>query len=240
MADEEFRRAALNQWFSGAASSVVPWKIWKSVCRKSPTPGGILDVEGHVFLGVAGHADRRSSFVVACVQGWVEILRVDEGVNWVCDWLVRFSEMRKVRGVTVVSSRTGTVAPQVELAGEYRVNVDMLTVARVSAACGRLYDGCVNENVSDRVSVVGNDFFDDAMRAGVRKWVSGGWVWACPDVVDGDVSPLLAAGMAYDGWCRAEEAPGVVPPTVFIPDSDQAGWDDDFKEDVDSWRSVFL
>lgn len=239
MPDREFRRAALNQPYMNEASSVVPWDYWQKVCTASPSKGGVLDVEGPVWVAVDSHPDRRCAFVAICVSGWVQVVCEGEGVDWLAEWLVTFAEIRRRRGVTVVASKTSAVAAQVLVAESRGVKTDLRAVGQVAAACGGLYDACLSRG-RFTVKVVRDDVLDDAMRAGCRRWTSGGWVWAPNDRDGEDVSALTAAALAFDGWRRAEEAPPLRLPTVWLPhgSGDGESVDARLEAEVREWQTL--
>jgi len=239
--ESEFRRACLNQWYVGAAATVIPWKVWRSVCVPRPGAGGVLDaVGGRVWLSVEAHPDRRSAVVVVCVSGWVEAVKSGVGVSWVADWVTEFARRRRARGVTVVGAKNSAVGAQIGLAEARGVDVDWRLWGQVAAACGRLYDAALESDSEPVVKVVRSDVLDAAMRSGRRKWVSGGWVWAVPDrESDGDVSAVMAAALAFDGWARAEEAPPARPPSVWSPAVDaDPGADGRLAAEVAEWAKV--
>jgi len=239
MPDKEFRRAALNQMYMNEASSIVPWDYWQKVCVGSPSKGGVLDVEGPVFVGVEAHPDRRSTFICVSVSGWVQVVCEGEGVDWLAEWLISFNEIRGRRGMTVVAAKASTVAAQLLVAESRGVKIDLRTIGQVAAACGGFYDACLSRGRFG-VRVVRDDVLDDAMRAGCRRWTSGGWVWAPADKDGEDVSALMAAALAFDGWRRAEEAPPMRLPTVWLPKSGNGNGEVDarLEEEIREWQSL--
>lgn len=194
MPDGEFRRAMLNQW-TRSAESVFPEGVWEAVQSSTASPG-----QGLVFA-VDVPLNRVSAVIVSAdSSGALEVVDQRPGTSWVAG---RLSELVRSHGGPVFLDGSGPAAGLVDVLGREGVQVTALKLGEMQAACSQFFDA-----VADGLVLVRNDGLLDSSVAGVvRRVVGDSWVWG-RSKSDVDISPLVAATVAFSG---ARSGAGVVP-----------------------------
>jgi hypothetical protein len=184
MSEGEFRRAMLNQW-TVSEERVIPAALWNAACSESVAPDGNLTISLDVNPQRSG-----ASVCIADESGRVELVQHASGVGWV---VARATELAKKYDADVALDSYG---PAGSLTGEIEaegITVHAYTTREMTHACGAFYDGIADGKVKIRRHVA----LDAASAAARKRQVQDAWLWGRRDAAE-DVSPLIAATIAYD------------------------------------------
>jgi hypothetical protein len=203
LADEQYRRERLGILAPIGGESYIPAKAWKS-CRDEKLAEMVVNGEvieqklSRVALAVDAPPDR--SYASVCVAGtrvdgslFVELLRRDEGMDWVAAYLRELWDTSEEGRVPIYADGQGSIAA---LGMEFRMaKVRVIHPPRdvYRKACGLFYDRVVQGTVAHK----GDPDLDAAVAAAQPSSPKEKlWAWTAKGV---DVSPLVAATLAVHG-----------------------------------------
>lgn len=185
MADNEFRRAFLNQQ-TKADDRVIPATLWADVCDPNVVASGDL------VFALEANEDRLGGCVVACSRGELPVLEVVDHRRGNPSWLVeRARELAASHpGAAFAVSPRGPMGPLLPSLERVGVRLVLVPPNELASASGRFFDAVVERQVRVRREPV----LDAAVAAAVKRQTGESWVWGRR--AQEDVSPLLAATVA--------------------------------------------
>lgn len=186
----EFRRAFLNQ-LTLADDRVIPRTAWDLVC-------GDYECAAAVF-GVDVNPERSAAAVVAAGGGTVEVVKYLAGVGWLIPELERLTREYGCRVVLDAAGPAGSFVADLERS---QIPFEVLAPKDATRATGCFYDAVVN----DKIRVRRDRDLDDAVAAAARRPVGDAWTWG-RKTSRADISPLVAATLAFWSTAQAEEVP---------------------------------
>lgn len=190
MAEGEFRRAFLNQWTS-SDERVIPAALWNAACTDDVCP------DGRLVVALDVNPERSAaSICVADDSGRVELVDQAAGVGWVVASVVEIAKQFDADVVLDSYGPAGSLAAEIEAEG---ITVHAYAAKDMTAACGRFYDAVADGKVKIRRHVA----LDAAAAAARKRTVGDSWLWGRKDSAE-DVSPLIAATLAYDKASTSE------------------------------------
>lgn len=186
----EWRRAGLNQWVSGAADPVFPAEVWADL--------GDVDsqISGEMVFGLDIPRDR-SEAVIACAgvraDGLYHVEVVDQrnGAKWVIE---RVKELQAKWGGQLVldsGSSAGSLIPDLEAAG---VNLHLMSTRDVARACG-LFRDCVMDS---QLRHIDQAPLNEAVNGAALRDLGDQQAWNRRSATS-NISPLIAATNALYG-----------------------------------------
>jgi hypothetical protein len=180
----EFRRAYCNQW-TVSKERVIPVALWNAACSDDVCP------EGHLVVALDVNPERSAaSICVADETGRVELVDQAAGVGWVVKSVVEIAKEFDADVVLDSYGPAGSLAAEIEAEG---ITVHSYAAKEMTAACGRFYDAVADGKVKIRRHIA----LDAASAAARKRTVGDSWLWGRKDSAE-DVSPLIAATLAYD------------------------------------------
>lgn len=187
---DEFDRAYLNIFQTGALDRVLPRLAWEACTdpEAAVTPGWGLWVAYDVALDGAS-----SSIVMARRHddGRVYAEHVDEGpgTGWVAD---RVRQLAQQHGGQIVADSRGPVTVVTAELRRQGVDVTELTTADVATAAGQLLAALLDQTLSVRKS----DPLDHAAAAAARRQLLDSWAVTRRSST-GNVAPVVALSFAH-------------------------------------------
>lgn len=198
MDDEDFAHERLGIWFDEEDERLFPEATWDLVCTPDARPTG-----EDLTMGVDVNPERTAAAITAVAGGELEVIEHRNGLGWVVDRAKALDE--KWEPIWAVDGSPS--APVASLLPELRdAELEIVEVAGedLAAACGKFYDAVVER----RIKIRRHPSLDRAA-AGVQKrnaGAGGGWAWVRQS--DVDISPLVAATVAW--WVEGGDAdPGI-------------------------------
>lgn len=187
----EFARAYLNQWNEAVSEQKLPAASWR----------GCLDphsmIVGPPVFCPEVSWDRSHAAIVAAgftAAGMpaVEVVKYDDGTDWVVPWLTeRRSDCR-----CVVVDRTGpagSLLPELTQPSA-GVNLKIAGARDLAQACGSLFDAVVTEQLRHR----GQSQLDSALPPAATRQLGDVWVWDRKGSPV-DIAPVVAMTLALWG-----------------------------------------
>jgi hypothetical protein len=185
-----FRRSMLNQW-TISAERVIPAALWNACCSDDVSP------DGRLVVALDVNPERSAaSIAVADETGRVELVDQAAGVGWVVASVVEIAKQFDADVVLDSYGPAGSLAAEIEAEG---ITVHSYAAKEMTAACGRFYDAVADGKVHIRRHVA----LDAASAAARKRTVGDAWLWGRKDSAE-DVSPLIAATLAYDKASTSE------------------------------------
>lgn len=134
MTEDDWRRAALNQWREVRQSDpMVDVDVWEGLLAPGAAPSGRL------VLGMAAARDRSTSAVVVSGNGVVEVIRAGSRVDWLEDSV---RGLFRAHGDDIAAVLTPARGPLVTVADNLRMDgipAMVVPVVEVADACGSLW-----------------------------------------------------------------------------------------------------
>lgn len=215
--DEVFRTECLCQWVEAVAVHPFPAGAWEAALE----PGSSIPEEARLYFGADMSADRSMASLAVCGERedgvmHVEVIGRQGGIAWVKDALAKLAA--KHGGATVaMQGRGATISSYVDdIRSIPGVEVVLCEGKDVGAWCGRFYDSvCAAMGDAPDGSVpvahLEQPVLDAAAAAAQKKSLGdGAWGWD-RRASKVDISPLVAATMAYGLATSAEPAPKEAP-----------------------------
>ncbi len=194
MAEDEFRRAFLNQWV-GSTARMIPEAAWDA-CVSSTA-----QLAGDLTLAVDTNPDRTfASICLADKFGTVELSAYGAGTSWVAPKLI---ELAKQHRATVVLDKVTSAGylPDLERAN---VRVHAISVSELTTSAAKFF-----VSIGDQVlRVRANELIDELDRSvaiAEKRPIGDAWAWRRKDL-SSDLSPLVAASLAHWGASAFEPA----------------------------------
>lgn len=205
MLPEDFAREHLGIW-DETVGGVINAQRWAAALD----PGS--QVADSVAFAVDVTPDRSMTALAvagARADGLVHVEVIDHrpGTEWVAPRLLELQQ-RWWPEATVIDAGApaGSLIPDLKLAG---VHLAEATLREYAQACGQFYDAVVD---SGTVRHIGQPELDQAVAAAAQRPLSDAWAWARKHAA-GDISPLVAATLAYWGWLGSR---GLGPDDIHI------------------------
>lgn len=182
MSEGEFLRAMLNVKAS-ADERAIPQAAWDAACDE------FAAVEQPACFAVEVTPERSAAVIVAAsADGTVEVVDHQPGVAWVVERLQAITVRHPVPVVVDSGGPAGGLAHELEAVG---VRVERLTTRQIVDACGVFFDAVLAGKVTVRRDVA----LDVAASSVTKRTVGDAWLWSRRG--DSDVSPIIAATLAY-------------------------------------------
>lgn len=182
MPDGEWRRSFGNQW-TRADERTIPAAAWDAACDE------FAAVEQPACFAVEVTPERSAAVIVAAsADGTVEVVDHQPGVAWVVERLQAITVRHPVPVVVDSGGPAGGLAHELEAVG---VRVERLATRQIVDACGVFFDAVLAGKVTVRRDVA----LDVAAASVTKRTVGDAWLWSRRG--DSDVSPIIAATLAY-------------------------------------------
>lgn len=195
MDDEQFMRERLGIWAKPGGSSAIPPRAWSQACDTTSIAGDPVafgfDVTPLRDVGVIASASRRA-------DGQIHIEIVDRrgGTDWIAG---RLEALRQRWNPVDCVYDTSSQAASVVAAPGVRRHLTGLNNRDAMAACGEFFEAIM----AGHIVHTGQGELDEAVTACRRsKGSTDLWRWSRADRSK-DISPLVAATMAYRGLIHA-------------------------------------
>ena len=198
MEEMEWRRAFGNQRTRGMFERIIPDTQWAAV--QSPIVE-VPQAPGVVF-GLDVHPERASAAICASDGKTVELIDFRPGTGWVRERVAALRD--KYSGVFVIDGGGPALSVALDLEQD-GAELHKLGNAEVAASCARMYDAIADMNVTFR----SNEVFDIAVSGLAKRPVGDRFVWA-RQVSTTDITPFVAATLAYDGAALAEQVQAAI------------------------------
>jgi phage terminase large subunit-like protein len=186
----EWRRAGLNQWVTGAAEPVFGANVWEDLVDTAS------QISGEMVFGLDIPRDR-SEAVIACAglrddgSYHVEVVDQRNGAKWV---VKRAKELQDKWGGQLVidaGSSAGSLIPDLEAAG---VNLYLMSTRDVARACGSFRDA-VTDSVLHHLD---QPSLNEAVNGAALRDLGDQQAWNRRSATS-NISPLIAATNALYG-----------------------------------------
>jgi len=197
MSDGEFRRSALNQW-TETSDRIIPAEVWRSVCSTQVAPSGAI------VLAADSDPNQTKASIVACDHdARIELVDNRPGTGWVEQRLVELSQRWQCPIALDATGALGRLAPRLEAVG---VDVRLSGSRDVAHATADFYEAVADR----RLMVRSSDLMDQAVASATKRVSGESWYWGRSSV-ERDISPLVAATIAFGVAVRPVMAdPGLV------------------------------
>ena len=183
MSDGEFRRAMLNQP-TIADDRLIGVQVWDNASSARHVP------EAPFVFAVEINPERTwASVVVAGANGVIELIEHRQGISWLLECLEKLRQHGEMRLVIDDYGPAAAYIPDIVAAG---IKVIPYKHRDVAMASTKFYD----DLYADKVKVRSHPDLDEAAAAVHKKPTGDSWVFARASAAD--VSPLIAAVLAYD------------------------------------------
>lgn len=192
MGAEEFNRERLGIWSKVGGESAIPADFWEQ-CRDEDSTAGLdlafgVDVTPLGDVASIASASWRDDGTVH-----IEIVNHEGGTGWVPG---RVSELQNAWSPVTVAYAAGGQVGRV-LGGDPGQRHKLWAMSRreFDQACGAFYEAVA----TGKIRHLGDPVLDEAVKACRRsKGMGDLWHWTRSDV-GADISPLVAASVAYHG-----------------------------------------
>lgn len=200
MADSSFRRERLGMWEQERSARILPLEDW-SACADP----NISDDEEPVAIAVDIAPTRDSASIAASgmttdAHVWVDIIENRRGTpEWIIPRLKAILEKQQARAVLIdVLSPAASLIDPLEAEG---IKVSKTGSNIMAAATAQFYDAVMSHELRhlDQVSL------NLAAAAARKRKLGDAWAWNRSNP-DADITPLVAATLAYTGrtYSRAQ------------------------------------
>jgi hypothetical protein len=197
--ESEWRRAYGNQRTRGTADRVIPAAVWEVLQR----PDAEVAREEAVAFGLHVHPERISAAICASDRQRVELVDFRAGTGWVRERVANL--MDRYRGTVYIDNGGSARSLGDDLETQDGRTIGRLSGAEVAAACGRIYDAIADATVRFRQ----HEALDAAVAGLGRKPIGDRFVWSQSSST-ADITPFMAATLAYDGAMRDEQGGDVL------------------------------
>jgi hypothetical protein len=183
---EAFLVERLGVWRSTSLSSKIPMHLWEQrVTAESPS------ADGAVFA-VDIPPERDGASIAVCDGVTFELARRSPGTEWVVAECIRLWDTYKPSAFVVDAiGPAAAIVPDLEEAG---VTVVVTNTREFASACGRLFDGIVN----DECRHTGQPDLTTAVAGAASRKLGDAWAWSRSTSAV-DISPLVAVTLALWG-----------------------------------------
>lgn len=193
LSDESFRRERLGMWEQERTARVLPIEDWQACADPNVTDDG-----EPVAIAVDISPGRDAASIVACGmslegQVWVDVVENRRGTpEWVIPRLKAILEKQACRAVLIdVLSPAGSLIDPLEAEG---IKVSRTGSNILAAATAQIYDAVMSHELRhmDQTSL------NLAAAAARKRKLGDAWAWNRSNQ-DADITPLVAATLAYTG-----------------------------------------
>lgn len=198
MGAEEFNRERLGIWSKVGGESAIPADFWEQ-CRDEDSTAGLDLAFGVDVTPLTDVASIASASWCADGTVHIEIVNHEGGAGWVP---ARVAELQNTWSPVTVAFSAGGQAGRV-LGGEPGQRHKLWAMSRreFDQACGAFYEAVT----AGKIRHLGDPVLDEAVKACRRsKGLSDLWHWTRSDV-GADISPLVAASVAYHGLVEKQK-----------------------------------
>ena len=197
MSDGEFRRSALNQWTT-TEDRIIPESVWRAICSPNVAP------VGSIVLAADSDPNQAHASIVACdASGNLELVANQPGTGWVEQRIVELAQRWSAPVALDVSGPLGRLAARIEASG---VAVRTMSAREMAYATADFYEAVADK----RMAVRSSELMDLAVAAATKRVSGDSWYWGRSSA-ERDISPLVAATIAYAVAVRPAVAdPGLV------------------------------
>lgn len=197
MSDGEFRRSALNQW-TRTDDRLIPDAVWRQVCSPKVAPSG------QVWLAADADPNQLFASIAACdSSGNIELIENRQGTAWVEQRLAELALKWTAPVALDISGQLGRLTPRLEASG---VVVQSLGAREVAHATSDFFEAVADR----RLAVRSDERMDEAVAAATKRVSGESWYWGRSSG-ERDISPLVAATLAFGVAVRpAASDPGLV------------------------------
>lgn len=193
MADASFRRERLGMWEQERTARVLPLEDWMACADPN-----LIDDGDAVALAIDIAPGRDSASIAACgmtVDGhvWVDVIENRRGSpEWVAPRLKAILEKQEVRAVMIdVLSPAGSLIDPLEAEG---IKISKTGSHIMAAATAQFYDAVMSHDLRH----VDQVHLNLAAAAARKRKLGDAWAWNRANA-DADITPLVAATLAYTG-----------------------------------------
>jgi hypothetical protein len=204
MDDLGFSRERLGIWFDPSVNQVIPPATWAALADAGS------QVEDPVVFAVDANPERSGAAIAVAGRradelGHVEVVDARDGTGWLLDRIVALHERHKPKALVLdPASQAGSLLPALRDRG---IEPEEVTGREFAQACGAFYDD-VTEKSAFRHLDQGS--LNDAL-AGAKKGPRGdAWIWHRRNSGI-DISPLVAATLAWHGFAKFGTQEEVIP-----------------------------
>jgi hypothetical protein len=204
MDDLGFSRERLGIWFDPSVNQVIPPAVWAALAD----PGS--QVEDPVVFAVDANPERSGAAIAVAGRrtdelGHVEVVDARDGTGWLLDRIVSLHERHKPKAwVLDPTSQAGSLLPALKDRG---IEPELVTGREFAQACGAFYDDVTEKSAFRHLD---QPSLNDAL-AGAKKGPRGdAWIWHRRNSSI-DISPLVAATLAWHGFARFGTQEEVIP-----------------------------
>lgn len=207
-----FKTECLCQWLTTAITPPFPVDAWESGKDEQSR----IKKESPLWWGIDIAADRSKASIAVCGlradDNWhVELVEYRAGTGWLASWFQKTAPNYETMKVAL-QSRGAPVASMMDIINAID-GVEIIECAGKDVAgwCGRLWDAvaaCLPDSESDVIPVfhITQPALDLAANiAATRPMGDGAWAWDRNKSME-DISPLVAATMAYGAATAAEKS----------------------------------
>jgi hypothetical protein len=194
----------LGIWFDPSVNQVIPPATWAALADAGS------QVEDPVVFAVDANPERSGAAIAVAGRradelGHVEVVDARDGTGWLLDRIVALHERHKPKAwVLDPASQAGSLLPALRDRG---IEPEEVTGREFAQACGAFYDD-VTEKSAFRHLDQGS--LNDAL-AGAKKGPRGdAWIWHRRNSGI-DISPLVAATLAWHGFAKFGTQEEVIP-----------------------------
>jgi phage terminase large subunit-like protein len=206
----EFQRAYLNQWPDrNAVEPVIPPSKW------APLADVGSQVEDPVVFAVDANPERSAAAIAVAGRrsdglGHIEVVDAREGTGWLLNRIVRLNERHKPKAWIVdPASSAGSLLPALQAAG---ITPELVSGREMTQACGAFYEDAVEKAAFRHLD---QPSLNSALRGARKRDLSDAWAWHRRNSSI-DISPLVAATLAWHGFARFGSQEEVVPWAAWV------------------------
>lgn len=206
----EFQRAYLNQWPDrNAVDPVIPASVWQGLIDQTQQ---IVDP---VVFAVDANPERSAAAIAVAGRredglGQIEIVDARPGTGWVVPRMAELNERHKPAAwVLDPAAAAGAWLPSLQEAG---VEPVLVTGREMTQACGAFYEDAVERQAFRHRD---DDRLTAALFGARKRDLSDAWAWHRRNSSI-DISPLVAATLAWHGFARFGSQEEVIPWAAWV------------------------